>query len=44
MVGIKVKHIVFGLGTITSFDGKCILVEFAAGEKICIPYCIWKVY
>ena len=33
MVGIKVKHIVFGLGTITSFDGKCILVEFAAGEK-----------
>lgn len=33
MIGIKVKHIAFGLGTITAFDGKCILIEFAAGEK-----------
>ena len=33
MIGIKVKHIAFGLGTITSFDGKCMLIAFAAGEK-----------
>ena len=33
MVGTKVKHIIFGIGTITSFDGKCILAEFAVGEK-----------
>ena len=33
MIGIKVKHITFGLGTITAFDGKYMLIEFAVGEK-----------
>ena len=33
MIGAKVKHKIFGTGTITSIDERTLLVEFAAGEK-----------
>jgi hypothetical protein len=33
LIGAKVKHKIFGIGTITSIDEPYILVEFAAGEK-----------
>ena len=33
MIGAKVKHKIFGTGTITSIYEKTLLVEFAAGEK-----------
>lgn len=33
MVGIKVKHNIFGVGTVLALDGNIITVEFSAGKK-----------
>ena len=43
MIGAKVKHKIFGTGTITFIDEKTLLVEFAVGEKKFVyPYAFEK--